>query len=198
MILLFKSLVNVKGHMRGPTYVSPHIRRADQFAERAHAGQYRKGKPGAPLIPYIEHPRAVARILHDEAGIVDPVILQAALLHDTMEDTGATHENLVAEFGHDVADVVRELTNPVDFGPGGKAAWQAAHAKTMSARAAAVKVADKTANLRDLIASPPDWDTLRKRKYFEDAMQVVQAMGQRHPIMEQLFSTTYLTGLDKL
>lgn len=198
MILLFKSLVNVKGHMRGGVFVSSHVRRADEYAARAHAGQYRKGKPGAPLVPYIEHPRAVARILHHEAGIDDPVILQAALLHDTMEDTGATHENLVAEFGHDVADVVRELTNPADFGPGGKAAWQAAHAKTMSARAAAVKVADKTANLRDLIQSPPDWPSDRKRQYFEDAMQVVQSMGQRHPIMEQLFSTTYLTGLDKL
>jgi guanosine-3',5'-bis(diphosphate) 3'-pyrophosphohydrolase len=198
VILLFKSLVHVPGHMRGGVFVSPHVRRADTYADRAHTGQYRKGKPGAPLIPYIEHPRAVARILHDEAGIVDPVTLQAALLHDTMEDTGATHENLVAEFGHDVADVVRELTNPADFGPGGKAAWQAAHAKTMSARAAAVKVADKTANLRDLIASPPDWPAERKRKYFEDAMQVVQAMGHKHPIMERLFSTTYLTGLDKL
>lgn len=198
MILLFKSLINVKGHMRDGVYVSPHVRRADQYAERAHTGQYRKGKAGAPQIPYIEHPRAVARILHDEAGIVDPVILQAALLHDTMEDTGATHENLVAEFGHDVADVVRELTNPADFGPGGKAAWQAAHAKTMSARAATVKVADKTANLRDLINSPPDWPAERKRKYFEDAMQVVQSMGHKHPLMERLFSSTYLTGLDKL
>lgn len=179
-------------------FLTPDVLRADAFAARAHTGQYRKGKPGAPLIPYIEHPRAVARILHDEAGIADPVILQAALLHDTMEDTGATHESLVAEFGYDVADVVRELTNPADFGPGGKAAWQAAHAQTMSARAVAVKVADKTANLRDLIASPPDWPADRKRQYFEDAMQVVQAMGHKHPIMEQLFSTTYLTGLDKL
>ena len=174
------------------------MRRADQYAERAHTGQYREGKPGAPQIPYIEHPRAVARILRDEAGIVDQVILQAALLHDTMEDTGTTHEHLAAEFGHDVADVVRELTNPAEFGPGGKAAWQAAHAKTMSARAAIVKVADKTANLRDLINSPPDWPAERKRKYFQDAMQVVQSMRQRHPIMEQLFLSAYLTGLDEV
>lgn len=198
MILLFKSVVHVGGHLRGGVFVAPHIRHADQFADKAHAGQYRKSKPGAPKIPYIEHPRAVARILHDEAGITDHVTLQAALLHDTMEDTGATHANLVAEFGHDVADVVAELTNPKDFGPGGKAAWQSDHAKRMSARAAAVKVADKTANLRDLISSPPDWDALRKRKYFDDARQVVQAMGKKHPLLDRLFSTTYLTGIDQL
>ena len=198
MILFFKAMVNVKGHTRGGVFVSPHMRRADAYADKAHTGQYRKTKPGAPRVPYIEHPRAVARILHDEAGITDPVVLQAALLHDTIEDTGVTHANLVAEFGHDVADVVAELTNPADFGPGGKAAWQAAHAAKMSPRAAAVKVADKTANLRDLVASPPDWDAKRKRKYFDDARQVVQAMGARHPVLDSLFSTTYLTGLDKL
>jgi len=198
LILLFKS-IQVRGHTRRDgVYVSPHVRNADRYADKAHAGQYRKGKPGAPLVPYIEHPRAVARILHDEAGITDHVTLQAALLHDTMEDTGATHANLVAEFGHDVADLVAELTNPADFGPGGKAAWQAAHAAKMSPRAAAVKMADKTANLRDLVASPPDWDAARKRKYFDDARQVVQSMGAKHPVLERLFSTTYLTGLDKL
>lgn len=198
MILLFKSLVQVAGHTRGGVYVKPHVRNADTFAARAHTGQYRKGKPGAPKIPYIEHPRAVARILSDEAGITDPVMLQAALLHDTMEDCGVTHANLVAEFGHDVADLVQELTNPADFGPAGKTSWQAAHAKNMSARAAAVKTADKTANLRDLVASPPDWPTERRRKYFEDAMQVVQAMGQPHPVLSRLFSSTYLSGIDQL
>lgn len=199
MILFLKGLQRVEGYTRKDgVYVSPHVRRADQYAERAHAGQYRKGKPGAPKVPYIEHPRAVARILREEAGITDPVVLQAALLHDTMEDCGATHANLVAEFGHDVADLVAELTNPQDYGPGGKAAWQASHAETMSARAAAVKVADKTANLRDLIASPPDWDASRKRKYFDDARQVVQAMGQKHPLLERLFSTTYLSGVAQL
>lgn len=198
MILLFKSVVHVAGHTRGGVYVKPYVRNADDFAARAHAGQFRKGKPGAPKIPYIEHPRAVARILHDEAGITDPVTLQAALLHDTMEDCGVTHANLVAEFGHDVADVVAELTNDPTVPKEGKTAAQVEKARKMSARAAAVKVADKTANLRDLVQSPPDWPADRKRKYFDDAMQVVQAMGQPHPLLSQLFSSTYLSGIEKL
>lgn len=196
MILLFKS--NVAGYTRRDgVMVSGHYRRADQFAANAHAGQYRKGKPGAPKVPYIEHPRAVARILHDEAGVRDESTLIAALLHDTMEDCGVSHENLVVEFGHDVADAVRELTN-ADVAPGGKAAMQIAHARKMSPRAAAVKVADKTANLRDLLDAPPDWESARVRKYYGDARDVVQAMGTRHPVLEQIFNEIYLRGMAKI
>lgn len=193
MILFFKS--NVAGYTRRDgVVVSAHYRRADQFAANAHAGQYRKGKPGAPRVPYIEHPRAVARILHDEAGVRDLVTLQAALLHDTMEDCGVSHENLVAEFGHDVADVVRELTND-DVEPAVKTAMQVSHARKMSPRAAAVKVADKTANLRDLLDAPPDWDSGRVQGYFRGARDVVQAMGTRHPVLEQLFDEIYFRGM---
>lgn len=194
MILLFKSMVRVAGHMRGGVFIAPHIRRADAYAERAHTGQYRKGKPGAPMVPYIEHPRAVARILHEEAGVTDMVTLQAALLHDTMEDRGVSHENLVAEFGHDVADVVRELTNDADTPPGGKLAMQVAHAKKMSARAAAVKTADKTANLRDLLAAPPDWSADRMRQYYDDAHAVVTAMAEPHPVLQEIFNDVYSSG----
>lgn len=197
MILFFKA--NVAGYTRRDgVFVSPHYRRADQYAERAHQGQYRKGKPGAPMVPYIEHPRAVARILHDEAGIIDPVTLQAALLHDTMEDCGVSHENLVAEFGHDVADAVQELTNDPTVPKEGKTAAQVAKAKKMSARAAAIKTADKTANLRDLLEMPPDWPADRKRKYYGDAREVVQAMGQRHPVLEQIFDEIYLRGIAQI
>lgn len=196
MILFFKSIVS--GYTRGDGVRVSAYSRADKFAERAHAGQYRKGKSGAPQVPYIEHPRAVARILRDEAGITDDATLLAALLHDTMEDTGVTHAQLAQEFGREVADLVAELTNPADFGPGGKVAWQSAHAKRMSARAAAVKKADKTANLRDLVSSPPDWPADRKRKYMEDARAVVSSMAERHPILEQIFEQAFGDGIGKL
>lgn len=190
MILFFKA--HVEGHTRkNGIYVRPHYRRADHYAERAHAGQYRHSVPGAPKIPYIEHPRAVAKILHDEAGITDEVTLQAALLHDTIEDCGVSHANIVAEFGHDVADLVAELTNDPNVPPEGKTAAQIAKARKMSARAAAVKVADKTANLRDILSAPPDWSADRKRQYFNDARSVVQAMGQRHPTLEAIFDQIY-------
>lgn len=197
MILFFKA--HVEGyHRKTGAYVHPHFRRADQFADKAHAGQYRKGQPGVPKVPYIEHPRAVAKILHDEAGIDDKVTLIAALLHDTIEDCGISHENLVAEFGHDVADLVVELTNDPAVPKEGKTAAQVDKAGKMSPRAAAVKISDKTHNLRSLVSAPPDWSTERKRQYFEDARKVVHAMAHKHPKLLQIFEQIYNTGLAQL
>lgn len=194
MILLLKGMVT--GYTRrGGVKVSAHFRRADQIAERAHAGQYRKG---AGKIPYITHPRAVVDILHDEAGIRDKQTLIAALLHDTMEDTGMTHAAIAARFGGVVADTVSELTNAPDLLPGTKTAWQVAHAAQMSERACNIKVADKTANLRDIIATPPDWANAKKRQYFEDAKQVVAAMKHKNDTLTQIFANTYLTGINKI
>lgn len=189
MILFFKA--HVSGYTRRDGVAVSGYERADRFAERAHAGQYRKGAPGAPKVPYIEHPRAVAKILRDEAGVTDDAMLQAALLHDTMEDCGVTHAHLVAEFGHDVADLVAELTNDPTVPKAGKTAAQVAKAGKMSARARAVKVADKTANLRDLVSSPPDWPSERKRQYFDDARSVVAATGDQHPVLSQIFDKIY-------
>lgn len=197
MILFLKAMV--AGYTRKDgVRVSPYYRQADEFADRAHAGQYRKGAPDAPKVPYIEHPRAVVSILHDEAGITDRDTLIAALLHDTIEDTGTTYGQLAHLFGPIVADTVRELTNDPDTPPGGKKASQIAHARTMSPRAAHIKVADKTANLRDILNAPPPWSPERKRQYFEDAREVVQAMAHRHPLLDRLFSTTYLTGINTI
>lgn len=197
MILFLKSQVD--GYTKkGGVYVRPHFRRADQFAERAHAGQYRSGKPGAPKVPYITHPRAVAAVLHDEAGITDEAMLMAALLHDTMEDCGVTHAHLVAEFGHDVADLVAELTNEETVSRDGKLAMQVAKARKMSARASAIKIADKAVNLRNILSEPPDWTTERKRRYFDDARKVVHAMAHKHPGLQKLFDQIYNTGVDTL
>jgi guanosine-3',5'-bis(diphosphate) 3'-pyrophosphohydrolase len=147
-------------------------------------------------VPYIEHPRAVVGILRDEAGITDRATLVAALLHDTIEDTGTSYEQIEKLFGKTVADTVRELTNDPDVPKSGKKDAQVARARKMSQRAAFIKVADKTANLRDLINSPPPWPAGRKRQYFMDALEVAQAMQHRHPKLDQLFSTTFLTGVN--
>lgn len=76
MILILKTLVS--GYTRKDGVVVSPYHRADRFAEKKHRGQFRKdGKT-----PYIAHPRAVASILRDEAGITDPDTLIAAVLHD--------------------------------------------------------------------------------------------------------------------
>ena len=196
MILFFKA--HVEGYTkRDGVYVKPH-QRADKFADKAHRGQFRSSAPGAPKIPYIEHPREVVCILRDEAGISDEAMLAAAALHDTIEDCGLTHAHLVAEFGHEVADLVAELTNDPTVPHAGKTAAQVDKARRMSPKAAAVKIADKTANLRSILTSPPRWTQERKRKYFEDARTVVGAMAHKHPKLQAIFDQIYNTGLAQL
>src|SRR5690606_5868785 len=77
------------------------------FAARAHDGQRRKGTN----IPYIVHPVGVMLALM-HAGENDPELLAAALLHDTLEDTGASLEDLRAKFGPRVAAIVEGCSEP--------------------------------------------------------------------------------------
>jgi len=72
------------------------IIRAADFAAREHREQRRKD---AKATPYINHPIRLAAILYEEGGVRDPTVLAAALLHDTMEDTGTTYDELRGEFG---------------------------------------------------------------------------------------------------
>jgi guanosine-3',5'-bis(diphosphate) 3'-pyrophosphohydrolase len=71
--------------------------RALVFAAAKHREQRRKDAAAAP---YINHPIAVANVLANEAGITDPIVLCAALLHDTIEDTKTTAAELEEQFGH--------------------------------------------------------------------------------------------------
>jgi (p)ppGpp synthase/HD superfamily hydrolase len=82
------------------------IARAESRAAEAHAGQIRNGSGG---LPYIEHPRMVAATLaaHDYADAT----LAAALLHDVVEDSDTTVEQLRAEFGDEIADLVAALSD---------------------------------------------------------------------------------------
>lgn len=79
------------------------IEKANDYATKAHEGQVRKGGD----IPFITHPIAVASMLLSWCSEKTVV---AALLHDTIEDTDVTYEDLVAEFGKEVADMVLDVT----------------------------------------------------------------------------------------
>ena len=78
------------------------------FAAKAHHGKYRKGSG----LPYIVHPIAVAALAH-ERGWPEHVVV-ACLLHDTVEDTATTIEDVRAEFGEKVARIVAALTRDDD------------------------------------------------------------------------------------
>jgi guanosine-3',5'-bis(diphosphate) 3'-pyrophosphohydrolase len=161
------------------------IIKAANFAALKHRNQRRKD---ADASPYINHPLALANVLTNEAGITDPIVICAALLHDTIEDTETTFAELQTEFGKTIALVVLEVTDDKALPKAERKRLQIVHAGTASRRARLVKLADKICNVRDLTASPPSsWKLRRKRKYFDWSGEVIDALRGTHRGLERLF-----------
>jgi guanosine-3',5'-bis(diphosphate) 3'-pyrophosphohydrolase len=155
------------------------------FAAEKHRTQRRKD---AEASPYINHPIALANVLANEGGIEDPVVLCAAVLHDTLEDTETTAAELEALFGSEVTAIVLEVTDDKSLEKHVRKQRQIEHAPHASPRAKLVKLADKICNLRDILAAPPaDWPLERKRAYFDWAARVVEGLRGVHPRLEMVF-----------
>lgn len=160
-----------------------------EFAARKHRMQRRKDHAASP---YINHPVAVANLLANEAGVDDLATLQAAILHDTIEDTDTTHVELVECFGREVADVVAEVTDDKEIAKHDRKRLQVENAAHKSFRAAMVKIADKTCNLRDVASSPPsDWSQHRKQEYFDWAKNVVDALPDTGVVLRSCFDRAF-------
>jgi guanosine-3',5'-bis(diphosphate) 3'-pyrophosphohydrolase len=165
------------------------VLKATAFAALKHRDQRRKD---ADASPYINHPIALAEVLWHEGDVRDPVIIAAALLHDTIEDTKTTPEELSGAFGTSVAAVVEEVTDVKWLSKRARKVLQVARAGRASARAKQVKLADKICNLRDILASPPqDWSVERKREYFDWAKKVVDPMRGTNSKLERRFDRLY-------
>lgn len=162
---------------------------AISFAADKHRNQRRKDIEASP---YINHPIALANILANEAGIEDEKVLVAAILHDTIEDTETTAQELADLFGDDVTAIVLEVTDDKSLPKAERKRLQVEHAPTISRRAKLVKLADKIANLRNIAASPPaDWPLQRQQEYFDWAKAVVDGLRGIHPTLERIFDEAY-------
>lgn len=147
---------------------------AARFAAEKHKDQRRKDVSASP---YINHPLALAQLLAVDGGVKDVEVLMAALLHDTIEDTETTAEELRARFGSRVTSIVLEVTDDKEVPKARRKELQVEHAPHKSEGAALVKLADKTCNLRDIASAPPaDWPLERRREYFDWAKRVVDAL----------------------
>jgi guanosine-3',5'-bis(diphosphate) 3'-pyrophosphohydrolase len=165
------------------------VLQAAAFAAQKHREQRRKDSSASP---YINHPIALAQILVEEGGVDDPVALAAALLHDTIEDTDTTYQELRGQFGREVADVVVEVTDTKWLKKGSRKRLQISRARKSSDGAKLVKLADKIANLRDVIGSPPaDWSLDRKQEYFDWAKKVVDELRGTNAKLESKFDALY-------
>ena len=159
------------------------------FAAFKHRNQRRKD---ADASPYINHPIALARVLAVEAGVSDEKVLIAAILHDTVEDTETTLEELRLRFGRRIAAVVAEVTDDKRLVKSLRKQMQIDHASSLSKRAKLVKLADKTCNLRDVANAPPRaWPLRRQREYFDWAKRVVDRLRGVNARLEDLFDKAY-------
>ena len=168
------------------------------FSRAAHEGQFRKGRQTPPL-PYISHPVAVARLVtcfcHDLA------MVQAALLHDVIEDTSVKPVQIENAFGADVLGLVMELTEVARPEDGNRAARHkinVAHLAGISARAKTIKCMDVAHNLHNIVRADPAFaptyiaekrDVIATLQGASDprALKVVQGVWQRaHDAMQAM------------
>jgi GTP pyrophosphokinase len=141
---------------------------AYELARVSHEGQMRDEGT-----PYILHPIRVATILSEELGLYSSELACAALLHDVIEDTGVTCEQVRAEFGDRVAQIVWLLTKLPEVSLAG---YLAAIEEARELKAAIVKLCDRLDNLRFLMRSPK---AEKKRRYIKTTEQYYLPLAAR-------------------
>jgi guanosine-3',5'-bis(diphosphate) 3'-pyrophosphohydrolase len=145
-----------------------------RFAADRHRDQPRKDTDASPSI---NHPIALAEALISIGGTTDPIVLCAALLHDVIEDTRTTREELLQRFGREVADVVLDVSDDKGLPKDVRKRLQIANAPNLSRRAKLIKLADLLCNLTDLATSPPaDWSPERRNAHADWAEAVLAGL----------------------
>ena len=161
---------------------------AAMFAAEKHRDCRRKD---VEATPYINHPIKVASLLAGVGKIHDVEMLQAALLHDTVEDTPTEPEEIEERFGRAVRDLVMEMTDDKKIDKLDRKRIQIEKAPKLSARAKVIKVADKTANLSDILDSPPvGWPMQRLQEYVRWSATVVEGCRGHNEKLEALYDAT--------
>lgn len=153
------------------------------FAAVKHRDQRRKD---TAQTPYINHPIGVARILTAEAGITDPEVLCGAILHDTVEDTDTTLDEIEQRFGPAIRQIVAEVTDDKALPKQRRKELQIEHASQCTDKAKLVKLADKLYNLRDLQQCLPNgWTEERRQEYFRWAQKVVDQLRGVNEVLDE-------------
>ena len=161
------------------------------FAAHKHRDQRRRDPEASP---YINHPISLANVLCNEGHVTDTEVICGALLHDTVEDTDTTPEELLQEFGLAIRDIVLEVTDDKTLPKAERKRLQIEHAAHASPKAKLVKLADKICNLRDIAVSPPvEWSLARCQEYFDWAKEVIDGLRGVHEGLESVFDDAYAT-----
>jgi guanosine-3',5'-bis(diphosphate) 3'-pyrophosphohydrolase len=161
------------------------------FAASCHAGQTRKDG----ITPYINHPIEVMHLLAFTGEVSDPEILMAAVLHDVIEDTNTSVEEIEERFGKKVADIVLELTDDTTLSKEERKVQQLLTAGGLSPAARLIRISDKICNVYDILYAPPgNWDIKRRKEYLAWANSVVTKLSGTNAGLETHFEELILEG----
>ena len=171
-------VVSIEGLLSKLSYLKPDeitlIKKAFQFSDAAHLGQYRHSGE-----PYITHPVAVAELC--ATWRLDAPSIMAALLHDVIEDTGCSKADLVAKFGNKVAELVEGLTklDKLEFQSHAEAQAESFRKMFMAmardVRVILVKLADRTHNMRTLDSVPME----KRRRVAAETIEIYAPIAHR-------------------
>ena len=166
------------------------------FAANKHREQRRKNVEASP---YINHPIEVATLLADDGAVTDTALLIAAILHDTVEDTRTSFDEIEEAFGKEVRDLVDEVTDDRSLPKQRRKQLQIESAPHKSDRAKQLKIADKVCNIRDIDSeNPAGWELQRKAEYLNWAEQVVDPCRGINPALDGEFDRVVKAARSKL
>lgn len=168
--------------MNGRNWSQEGYDRAWRFAAAAHHGQT---VPGTPALPYIMHLSLVSMELmaafRAEPGHDEELGVQCALLHDVIEDTDITYEQLKAEFGQTVADGVLALTKNDVLPKTDKMADSLHRIRQQPPEIWMVKLADRITNLHR--PAPPHWTEAKILAYGDEGLEIHEALKEASPFL---------------
>jgi (p)ppGpp synthase/HD superfamily hydrolase len=171
------------------------LTRAALRAAEAHAGQTRKGGE----VPYVFHVIEVAHLVAHAGGT--PEMVAAALLHDVVEDSDATGEDIARDFGPCIATLVEGMTDDPSWGDlprDEKKRRQADHMAGAPRAVRRIKIADQTSNVRDVGRLPKGWAPEEARAYIAGAALVVDACRGSDAVLEAAFGVARAEALARL
>ncbi len=169
------------------------VPRANQYARKAHEGMGFVTACGYDR-PQIEHLQEVADMVWASGG--SDIEIAAAWLHDSVEDTSVTLEDIKNEFGEEVAGLVNELTDPEEIRhlpTAERKQKQAQRIATESESARRVKLADQTSNVRCVTVDPKaTWTMEGRRNYALGAKQIADLCKGISSVLDEAFDREYL------
>ncbi|GAK60986.1 metal-dependent phosphohydrolase, HD subdomain [Candidatus Vecturithrix granuli] len=181
----FSSTSGRDGRWGKPLQEISFLLKALQFAADKHQHQRRKNQAASP---YINHLIEVAELLWEIGNVRDLDTIVAGILHDTIEDTDTSSEELESTFGPKIRRIIEEVTDDKRLPKEVRKQLQIERAGEASWEARQIKLADKICNVNDLHDAPPtDWSLQRRIDYVDWAEHVVRGLRGTNALLEQQF-----------